>query len=62
MVKEVVEVNEEKTRHMFMFCHLTAGHSHNIKTANKSLENVAGFRCLGIKQIRIAFKKAGRGD
>jgi hypothetical protein len=30
---------------MFMFLHQNAGH-HNVLTANKSLENVAEFKCL----------------
>jgi hypothetical protein len=46
--KEVgLEVNLEKTKHMLMSHHESAGQNHNIKTANRSFENVAKFRYLG---------------
>jgi hypothetical protein len=40
--KEIgLEVNAEKSKHIFMSRHRTAGQSHYIKVANKSFENVA---------------------
>jgi hypothetical protein len=47
--KEVdVEVNTEKTKYMLLFHHQIAGHSHNIKTANRSFENMTKLEYLGI--------------
>jgi hypothetical protein len=47
--KEVsVEVNTEKTKYMLLSCHQNSGQNHNIKTANKSFENVAQFKYLGM--------------
>jgi len=40
--KEVgLEINTEKTKYMFMFCHWNAGQNQNPKIANKSFENLA---------------------
>jgi hypothetical protein len=33
---------------MFMSCHYSAGQTHNLKAANKSLKNVVKFRHLGM--------------
>jgi hypothetical protein len=33
--KEVLDVNTEKTKYMFMFWHQNAGQNHNIKVDNK---------------------------
>lgn len=41
-------VNMEKIRYILVFHHQHAGQNHNIKIANKSSENVADFRCLGM--------------
>jgi hypothetical protein len=35
-----LEVNEEKTKYIFLYCHHTAGQNHNINVANKFLKNV----------------------
>jgi hypothetical protein len=46
--KEVgLEVNAEKTKHVLLSRHQNAGQNHNIKTANKSFENMANFKYLG---------------
>jgi hypothetical protein len=37
----------EKTKYMFMSCHLVTGKSHNIKVANKFFKNVVNFKHLG---------------
>jgi hypothetical protein len=47
--KEVsVEANAEKTKYMLLSHHQTGGQNHNIKTANRSCENVAKFKYLGM--------------
>jgi hypothetical protein len=43
-----LEVNMEDTTDMFMFCHQTARKNHYVKVANKSIENVAVFKYLGM--------------
>jgi hypothetical protein len=46
--KEVgLEVNIEKTKYMLLSGHQNAGHIHDMKIANRSLENVAQFKYLG---------------
>jgi hypothetical protein len=46
--KEVgLAVNPEKTKYMLM-SRCKTGQKHSIKTANRSLEDVAKFKCLGI--------------
>jgi hypothetical protein len=47
--KEVgIKVNAEKTKYMLLFhCH-KVGQNHDIKIANRSFENVAQFRYLGM--------------
>jgi hypothetical protein len=46
--KEIgLKVNSEKTKHMFISRHQTAGQSNNISVANKSFEKVAEFKYLG---------------
>jgi hypothetical protein len=42
-----LEVNAEKTKHMLLSRHQTAGQNHDIKIANRFFENVAQFRYLG---------------
>jgi hypothetical protein len=43
--KEVgLEVNAEKTKHILMSCHQNAEQNHEVKTANRSYENVAQFK------------------
>jgi hypothetical protein len=45
--KEIgLEVNSEKTKHMFMSRHQTVGRSGHIRVANKSFEKVAKFKYL----------------
>jgi hypothetical protein len=47
--KEVgLEVNMEKIRYILVFHHQHAGQNYNIKVANKSSENVAKFKYLGM--------------
>jgi DNA-directed RNA polymerase alpha subunit len=49
-----LEVNAEKAKYMLMYCHQNAGQNHNVKVANRSFENMAKFRNLGLKlQIKI---------
>jgi ribosomal protein S2 len=45
--KVCLEVNAEKTRCMLLSCNQNAGQNHDMKTANRSSENVAVFRYLG---------------
>jgi hypothetical protein len=50
--KEVgLEVNAEKTKYMLMSYQQNAGKNHNIKIANRSFENVARFKYLGMTRI-----------
>jgi hypothetical protein len=45
--KEVgLEVNAEKSKHMLLSLHQNAGRNHNIKTDNRSFENVSQFKYL----------------
>jgi hypothetical protein len=47
--KEVdVQVIAKKTRYMLLSHHQDAGQNHNINIANRSFENVAQFRYLGM--------------
>jgi hypothetical protein len=43
-----LELNIEKTKYMLMSRHQNTGQHHNIKTANRSFENVAKFKYLGM--------------
>jgi hypothetical protein len=46
--KEVsLDVNAEKTERMLLSCHQNAVQNHDIKTANRSSENVAQLKYLG---------------
>jgi hypothetical protein len=48
--KEVgLEVNLEKTKYMLLSRHQNELQNHNIQIANRSFENMAQFRYLGIK-------------
>jgi hypothetical protein len=43
--KEVgLEVNAEQTKYMLLYHHQNAGQNHNIKTANRTFENVMHSR------------------
>jgi hypothetical protein len=42
-----LEVNAEKTKHMLLSHHQNAEQNHDIKVANRSIENVAQFKHLG---------------
>jgi hypothetical protein len=43
--KEVgLEVNAEKTKYLLLSHHQNAGQNHDIKTGNRSFENVAQFK------------------
>jgi hypothetical protein len=43
-----LDVNAEKTKYMLLSCHQNAGQTHNIKIGDRSFENVAQFRYLGM--------------
>jgi hypothetical protein len=43
-----LEVSVEKSKYIFMSHHQTTGQNHYIKAANKSFENVAKFKYLGM--------------
>jgi hypothetical protein len=46
--KEVgLETDAEKTNYMLLSRHQNAGHNHNIRISNRSLENIAQFKYLG---------------
>jgi hypothetical protein len=42
-----LEINAEKTKYIIMSRHLNSGQNQNIRIANESSENVAGFKYLG---------------
>jgi hypothetical protein len=47
--KEIgVGINVEKTKYMLLSHHLNAGQNLDIKTANRSFENVSQFKYLGM--------------
>jgi hypothetical protein len=46
--KEIgIKVNAEKAKYMLISRHQNAGQNHNIKTANRSFENVAQLKYMG---------------
>jgi hypothetical protein len=48
--KEVgLDVNARKTKYMLLYYHHNAGRNHDIKIANRSFENVAQLKCLGMR-------------
>jgi len=52
---EILEINTEKTKCMFMFKEHNPYENHAIKVANKSFEILTKFQCLGTAQIKIAY-------
>jgi hypothetical protein len=47
-IKKSKEVNAEKTKYMMPSRHQNAGQNHDMRIANRSLQNVAEFRYLGM--------------
>jgi hypothetical protein len=43
-----LEVNAENTKYVSIYYHQNAGQNHNIKTANKSFENLEQFKYFGV--------------
>jgi hypothetical protein len=54
---EVLEINTEKTKYMFVFKELSARENYAIKIANNPFEISTKFQCLGTAQIKIACLK-----
>jgi hypothetical protein len=48
-----VEVNTEKTKYMLLSRHQNAGQNHDIKIADRCLENVAHFEIFGNDSNKI---------
>jgi hypothetical protein len=49
MIKEVgLEVNTEKTKYKLLSCRQNEGQNHDIKVLNRSFDNVAQFKYLGM--------------
>jgi hypothetical protein len=57
-----LEINAQKTKYMIMSCHLNSGQNQNIRIDNELFENVAGFRYLGMTQIRMTIMMKSRVD
>jgi hypothetical protein len=61
--KEVgLEIKPEKTKYMLVSRCQKAGQRQSIEIANRSFEDLAKFRYLGITQIEIVFMKRLRAD
>lgn len=56
-IKEVLEINTEKPRHMLRSCEQNTQQNNNINIANKSSENLAKFIYWGMMQMKIAYIK-----
>jgi hypothetical protein len=48
MLVKGLEINVEKTKNTLLSRHQTAGQNQDIKTGNRSFENVSQFKYLGI--------------
>jgi hypothetical protein len=61
--KEVgLEVNSEKTKYMFLSRHENVLQNHNIRTANRTFENVAQFKYLGYRSKKPKFYSEGNKE
>jgi hypothetical protein len=47
-MEDGLEVNTERTKYMLLSCHQNAGQKHDVNIANRSFENVAQFKYLGM--------------
>jgi hypothetical protein len=55
--KDGLEVNPEKTKYMLMSCSQKTGQKHSINIANRSSEDVAKFKYLGITLTVACMKR-----
>jgi hypothetical protein len=47
LIEVGLEINAEKTKYMLLSRHQNVGQNRDIKTANRSFENVSQFKYLG---------------
>jgi hypothetical protein len=62
--KEVgLKVHAEKIKYVLLFCHRNIGQNRNIKIANRTFENVAQFKYLGMTVTnKNLIQEEKRGD